>query len=150
MKKVIQECINCCKIKNKLKEPFLYFHPVPSLPFQEVSLDFLGPLPTGATGCRYVLVMVDTLTRYIIAMPTVDRTAETVIISLQKHLFCPIDVPKSIRMDNAKEFRSELLQNVTSAYGSYPISIFLAIPSVRKRHRGSIRKESTESVTFIL
>ena len=47
MKKVIQECTNCCKIKNKLKEPF---PPRPSSPFQEVSLDFLGPLPTGATG----------------------------------------------------------------------------------------------------
>ena len=117
MKKVIQECTNCCKTKNKLKEPFLYFHPVPSSPFQEVSLDFLGPLPTGATCCRYVLVMVDTLTRYIIAVPNVDRTAETVISSLQKHLFCPFDVPKSMRIDNAKEFHSEFLQNITSAYG---------------------------------
>ena len=117
MKKVIQECKNCCQTKNKLKEPFLYFHPVPSSPFQEVSLDFLGPLPVGSTGCRYILVMVDTLTRYIIAVPTIDRTAETVISSLQKHLFCPFDVPKSMRMDNAKEFRSELLKNITSAYG---------------------------------
>ena len=117
MKKVIQECTNCCQTKNKLKEPFLYFHLVTSSPFQEVSLDFLGPMPAGATGCRYVLVMVDTLTRYIIAVPTVDRTAETVISSLQKDLFCPFDVPKSMRMDNAKEFRSELLQNITTAYG---------------------------------
>ena len=61
--------------------------------------------------------MVDTLTRYIIAVPNVDRTAETVISSLQKHLFCPFDVPKSMRIDNAKEFHSEFLQNITSAYG---------------------------------
>ena len=61
--------------------------------------------------------MVDTLTRYIIAVPTVDRTAETVISSLQNHLFCPFDLPKSMRMDNAKEFQSELLQYITSAYG---------------------------------
>ena len=71
MKKIIEKCANCCKIKSKLKESFLHLCPVPSLPFQEVSLDFIGPILTGATGCRrYILVVVDTLTRYIIAVPT--------------------------------------------------------------------------------
>ena len=110
MKKVIAGCPNCLKVKSQLKPPYLHFCSVPSAPFQEVSLDFLGPLPIGATSCKYILVMVDTLTRYIIAVPTLDRKAETVITSMQKHLFCPFDVPKSIRMDNAKEFKSELLK----------------------------------------
>ena len=73
MKKIIEKCANCCKIKSKLKQSFLHLCPVPSSPFQEVSLDCLGPILTGATGCRYILVVIDTLTRYIIAVPTHDQ-----------------------------------------------------------------------------
>ena len=84
--------------------------------------------------------MVDTLTRYIIAVPTVDRTTETVISSLQKHLFCPFDVPKSMRMDNAQEFRSEL-QNITSTYG-----IRLAISSPYHPQGNGIAQASVKKV----
>ena len=47
MKKVIAGCPNCLKVKSQLKPPYLHFCSVPSAPFQEVSLDFLGLLPIG-------------------------------------------------------------------------------------------------------
>ena len=75
MKKVIQECTNCCQTKNKLKEPFFVFSPRPVITISGSFPRFSWPFAcrSHCTGCRYVLVMVDTLTRYIIAVSTVDR-----------------------------------------------------------------------------
>ena len=114
---VIKECSKCLQNKARLVSPPLHHVPIARTPFEVVAIDFLGPVPVGAELNKYILVMVDQLTRYIVAVPTVDRSADTVVAALQKHIFAVYNVPSIILSDNAREFVGEVMHNVAKVYG---------------------------------
>jgi hypothetical protein len=47
-------------------------------PFDKVYLDIVGPLPSSATGNRYLLTFQDDLSKYVVAAPINQQEAETV------------------------------------------------------------------------
>ena len=74
-----------------------------SAPFDLVAIDFVGPLPP-ADDFRYILTMTCTFTRWVIAVPTRDRSADTVARALLEHLVQHHACPRLLLSDNAKEF----------------------------------------------
>ena len=74
----------------------------------------MGPLPRGRLLNVYVLVIVDQLTRYLIAVPTRDRSADTVINVLQDRVFRVYNVPKLILSDNAREFTGDAMSQMAN------------------------------------
>ena len=116
MKKVIKACENCLRVKGRVKQSPLLHVPVAYTPFEVVAMDFIGPLPKGQLSSTYVLVIVDQLTRYLIAVPTRDRTAETVVKVLQEKLFTTFNVPRVILSDNAREFVGDVMTQMASHY----------------------------------
>ena len=64
-----------------------------------------------------MLIIVDQLTRYLIAVPTKDKSADTVINVLQVHVFNVYNVPKLILSDNAQEFLSDAMSQMAEHYG---------------------------------
>ena len=109
MEEVISSCNECLKVKGRLKQSPLFSVPVAQEPFETISMDFMGPLPKGRLLNIYVLIIVDQLTRYLVAVPTRDRSADTVINVLQDRVFSVYNVPKLILSDNAKEFTSDTM-----------------------------------------
>ena len=77
-------------------------------------MDFIDPLPKRQLFNTYVLVIVDQLTRYLISVPTRDRTAETVIKVLQEKLFTTFNVPRVILSNNAKEFVGDVMAQMAT------------------------------------
>jgi hypothetical protein len=51
----------------------------PKHAWQTMAMDIVGPLPTDLKGNNFNLVMGEYLTRYMIAAPMPDQTAETVM-----------------------------------------------------------------------
>ena len=117
MKEVISTCNDCLRVKGRLKQSPLFSVPVAQEPFETISMDFMGPLPMGRLLNVYVLIIVDQLTRYLIAVPTRDRSADTVINVLQDRVLSVYNVPKLILSDSAKEFTGDAMSQMAKYYG---------------------------------
>ena len=81
LKSVIKECLTCIQVKGKVVSTSLNHAPIPKVPFEVIHLDFIGPVPAGTQLNRYVLIIVDQLTRYIVVVPTQNRVTETVVLA---------------------------------------------------------------------
>lgn len=86
--------------------------------FYMVSMDVFGPIsPTGSTGSKYVLLLVDAFTKAIILAPLRDLQSATVANALVVHLFLEHGCPKTIISDRASYFLSDVMQKVYAALG---------------------------------
>ena len=75
----ISNCITCSK-----NLPNISFHhqlhlEIPKVPFTCIAINTIGKLCTTSSGNRYALTYIDLLTSYIIAVPMLDKTAESVV-----------------------------------------------------------------------
>ena len=77
-------------------------------PFQCVMVDTIGPLPTDDFGHSYVLVIMDSFTRFVNIFPTVSTTAEEAVSGLVA-VFGLYGMPQSILSDNGSQFANKLL-----------------------------------------
>ena len=75
----ISNCIACSKnLPNVSCYPQLHLE-IPKVPFACIAIDTIGKLPTTSSGNRYALTCIDLLTSYIIAVPMLEKTAESVV-----------------------------------------------------------------------
>ena len=70
--------------------------------WQDLSLDLLGPMPTG----EYLLVVIDYYSRYYEVEIFMSITASQIISRLEK-IFAVHGLPVTIMSDNGQQFRSE-------------------------------------------
>ena len=82
--------------------------PIANRPFQCVSMDFVGPLPTTDKNNKYILVVIDLFSRFTRLFATSDKSSETVIDCLTC-VFNTFGYPVTLLSDNALEFRSECM-----------------------------------------
>ena len=80
-----------------------------NLPWQRLSLDYVGPLPS-RTNFKYILVIIDEFSRFPFAFPCSDIGASTVIKHLS-YLFSIFGNPSSIHSDRGPQFESLELNN---------------------------------------
>ena len=79
-------------------------------PFEQISVDIVGPLPTSHSGNRYIVTMIDKFTRYCMLVPVPDITALTVVKAIDRWIttFGP---PESILSDNGPQFISSIYRD---------------------------------------
>ena len=76
---ILANCITCSKnLPNVSCHPQLHLE-IPKVPFVCIAIDTIGKLPTTSSGNRYVLTCIDLLTSYVIAVPMLDKIAESVV-----------------------------------------------------------------------
>ena len=85
-----------------------------SKPFQLLGLDCIGPLPPTPNGNRYILVCIDYLTRYVIAMALPDISAKSTALAFCNNVVYTFGCPQAILSNNASNFTSSLLEDVCS------------------------------------
>ena len=64
--------------------------------FEVFWIDFAGPLPETRAGHKYLLICVEHLTGWPIAVPTRDATVETVINFISTEVIHPFGIPKTV------------------------------------------------------
>lgn len=66
-----------------------HLHPIPvKSPWYQVGIDFVGPIsPTADDGSVYILTITDYFTKWVEAIPTVDKSAASVSTALFKVRF---------------------------------------------------------------
>ena len=108
----IQGC-SICQAKDRGRK---YQAPMGSMPealgaWHTVAVDVLGPLPQARSGKKYIVVITDYLTKYVLAVATRDQTAGTIANVLMEK-FLEYGLPEKLITDNGSNFRSRLVEEL--------------------------------------
>ena len=88
----------------------------PSAVFQILHMDFWGPVRTpSASGNRYVIVLTDNLSKYVIAQALPDCTAKSAAQFLIDRFILLHGAPERLITDNGTHFNNHLLRAITSS-----------------------------------
>jgi hypothetical protein len=104
----------CCQKMNVLK-PSIIAHPFTTstyTPMECLNIDFIGPFPDDG----FILVIVDTCTRWVELFHTLDATAASAAKSLLQH-FGRFGAPSQLRSDNGPHFIADVIREFLSLVG---------------------------------
>jgi hypothetical protein len=77
----------------------------------------MGPLQAAKTGYKYVLMMIDSFSKFMIASPLREQTATTVTEAIIKDLFCRFGLPEIIVSDQGTQFMSATFEDLMNLWG---------------------------------
>ena len=107
VRKFVEGC-NICQVYSRRNRastgPRLPLSP-PDECFQRIGIDYIGPLPESSKKNRYVLVIVDHLSRYCEVCPVQTQTAKHAIQSLCKKVIYRHGCPREIVLDRKFTFK---------------------------------------------
>ncbi len=114
VKNVSDSCPTCLELKPRFHKSSGTLIKA-TLPFQQLNIDFKGPLPTSSQN-KYLLTIVDEFSRFPFAFPCKDMTAATVIKCFNQ-LFSIFGMPSYIHSDRATDFLSGDLKRYLNSRG---------------------------------
>ena len=85
-------------------------------PFEELSIDTIGPLKEDGQGFKYILCLTDSFSRFVELIPTKDCTAKTAAHGLLS-VFARYGAPKSIRTDQGVQFTATVIKLLLEVLG---------------------------------
>ena len=105
VKNVVKACTDCSEVKVKFLKPKDNLNLIKATkPFERISLDFKGPLPT-TSGNKYMLVIIDEYSRFPFVYACENLKASTIIEKLND-LFCMFGLPSNVHTDQGTNFMS--------------------------------------------
>ena len=107
-----KSCIPCMAASSKSTPEPLKPSPLPDKPWDEISVDFCGPFPTG----EYFMVVICDYSRYPVVEKLFSLTASNVIAHLER-IFGMFSVPKILKSDNGSPFNSHEFAEFASIMG---------------------------------
>ena len=115
--KHIQQCQICQKHdKCKPKPSPMQSRELASQPFENVSIDLVGPFPTAVGGYKYLLTLVDLATGWPEAIPLKTTTAKVITKNLIS-VFTRCGFPARLTRDNGPQFRGEFFKKWMTKHG---------------------------------
>ena len=118
----VKACHLCRRIKNSRLAPtgFLDPLPVPYRPWEDISVDYVGPLPPcerlGHT-YEYILVVVDRLTKMRHFIPTTDMSAASLADAFVAWVYRLHGTPSTIISDRGTQFVSAFWRELSRRLG---------------------------------
>jgi transposase InsO family protein len=103
------------KVKDKGAEPL---HPLPVVDaFERWSLDFIGRLPVTANGNRWIIVAVDSATKWVVARALKEATGTEVAKFIYEEIVSQFGVPNEVLSDRGANFAAHLLESYLTTMG---------------------------------
>lgn len=112
----VQSCDICQKIKHRKHAPYglLQPLPIPSEPFETITMDFITELPE-SKGYDSITVIVDKLTKYGLFIPThTSNTAVDTARLVFQHVIAHYGIPREIVSDRDRMWSGEFWKEVCS------------------------------------
>lgn len=118
VKKYVAACLNCLYYKHPSGKKQGMLHPIVKVPvpFHTLHADHLGPFETSKKGNRYLLVIVDSFTKFTIIEPVRD-TKTNYVTQAMMNIFYLFGVPSRIITDRGTAFTSKTFGMFCSSYG---------------------------------
>lgn len=85
-------------------------------PWVMISADLLGPFPRSSAGYKYLLVVLDTFTKFPLLFPLREATAAAVAKRLEEDVFLMFGIPSYIICDNGSEFIGKKITQLAEEY----------------------------------
>lgn len=107
----VGKCELCQKIKRYgQKTAPLKITSTAHVPFEKISLDIVGPLPTSLMGNNYLLTFQDDLTKFLAVIPVPNQSAETIAREFTENILLIYSAPREIRTDRGANFLSQVFR----------------------------------------
>jgi transposase InsO family protein len=118
VQQVLQQC-QACQRKNDVGkgQRHTYVTVGSSYPFQQISIDFVGPLPLSKNNNTVLLTVKDTFTKWLEAFPLPRATAEAVAKTLESEIFARFGYPDEIHSDQGTQFTGHLMKELAELLG---------------------------------
>ncbi len=114
----IKNCDECQRNKlkrNKTRQPMVITD-TPARAFDKIAMDIVGPLNLTKNNNKYVLTIQDQLSKFLIATPLSEQTAEAIADALIKKFICIFSSPKLILTDKGTNFTSKLMKAIAKRF----------------------------------
>ena len=110
-------CISCQSRKDpgKTRSAPLQSMPIPTRPFEFVSIDHTGPLPRTAAGNKYILVLSCHFSKWVECFPVATMEASLVADVLVREVVCRYGVPSRLHSDQGRSFEAAVIKNMCRA-----------------------------------
>ena len=103
----------CQRAKRYIQHKQALLRPLPvSQIFNRLHIDILGPLPKSKEGFRYILMIVDSFSKWTEALPLHTMEAREIAWQLYDEIICRYGCPDSILTDRGQNFMSLLLKEL--------------------------------------
>uniref|UniRef100_A0A183C354 RNA-directed DNA polymerase n=1 Tax=Globodera pallida TaxID=36090 RepID=A0A183C354_GLOPA len=120
VRKFVQSCDACQRRKiigiQQSVEPICPIEPA-SRPGERLHLDLMGPLRTAKGGFQYILMIVDSFSKYLTAIPLREQTATTVTSAFVDKFLCIFGLPKIVVTDCGTQFLSATFESLAETWG---------------------------------
>ena len=86
-------------------------------PFEKLSWDIMGPLPTSSKGYQYILVVTDLFSKWVEAFPLRATDSETLAKILVDEVVCRYGVPVCLHSDQGANLNSQVILSLCRRLG---------------------------------
>lgn len=109
----VKNCDSCQRNKhiNKKRQPLVITSTADSS-FEKIFIDLVGPIDTSLEGHKYILTIQDELTKFMEAIPIINKEANTVAKALVCQFILRYGLPKVIASDQGTEFVNEVFKDM--------------------------------------
>ena len=113
----LSNCICCQKYRKRTNRRTNQRFVIQGSPFAEISVDVLKLPSRDCNGNLYIVVIIDSFSRWVSLEPTPDKSALSAARAILKHIG-NFGVPITIRSDGGKEFINDTLAGVEHLLGT--------------------------------
>lgn len=115
--KYVKSCHVCAQHKVEQKRPagLMGERPEISVPFQVISLDYIGPLPRSKQGNCYILVISDYFSKAVFMFPCRKATSKSLIKHVED-VFLTYGTPAYLICDNGAQMKSKEFKKLCELY----------------------------------
>ena len=118
VERYVRECGQCQKRNQPQPQPKAPLGTIKaSHPFEKISRDIMGPLPTTESGNKYILVVTDLFTKWVEAFPLRETSSSTLATVLVDEVISRFGVPNVLHNDQGANFCSEVIKGICRILG---------------------------------
>lgn len=118
VKEFVINCVACQRRKSPKigKQGFMIPSSTTNV-WERIACDLVGPMTESKNGNKYILVVTDIFSKFSLAFPLKETSAETIAEILIDRIFSPFGIPKELLTDNGTNFKGKVMKKLCETYG---------------------------------